>query len=66
MTILEADYTKNSKCYKDVKITTYKNYVNKGKVRVMSLFNTGLTLFKLAVNSLKYVRIPFRMILYDV
>ena len=66
LTILGADYCKNSKCYKNVKITTHKNYKNKGKVRVMSLFNTGLTLFKLAFNSLKYIRIPYNMILYDV
>lgn len=66
LTILGADYCKNSKCYKTVKITTHKNYENKGKVRVMSLFNTGLTLFKLAFNSLKYIRIPYKMILYDV
>ena len=66
LTILGADYTKNKKCYKNVKITTHKYYKTKGKVRVMSLFNVGLTLFKLAVNSLRYIRIPFHMILYDI
>lgn len=66
LTILGADYSKNSRCYKNVKITTHKNYKKKGKVRVMSLFHTGLTLFKLAINSSKYIRIPFKMILYDI
>ena len=65
LTILGAEYSKNSKCYKNIKITTHK--VIKGvKVRVLSLFNTGLTLFNLAFNSLKYIRVPFRFILYDI
>ena len=34
--------------------------------RVVSLFNTGLTLFKKAFNSSIYIRIPFRFILYDI
>ena len=66
LTIIGTDYSKNTRCYKNVKITTHKTYKNKGKVRVMSLFNTGLTLFKMAVNSRKYIRIPFSMILYDI
>lgn len=63
--MLGIEYSKNSKCYKNIKITTHKNYVKKGKVRVMSIFQTGLTLFKLAINSLRYIRIPFNFILYD-
>ncbi len=66
LTILGCDYSKNSKCYKNTKIETHKTYKNKGKVRVMSLFQTGLTLFKLAINSFKYIRIPMRFILYDI
>ena len=62
LTIIGADFTKNTKCYRNVKITTHKTYKEKGKVRVMSLFNIGLTLFKLAINSRKYIRIPFNMI----
>lgn len=55
--------TVGRKCvFKNIKIATHKYYKTKGKVRVMSLFNVGLTLFKLAVNSLKYIRIPFYMI----
>lgn len=66
LTILGAEFSKNSKCYKNVKIETHKNYKNKGKVRVMSLFQTGLTLFKRAFNSHIYIRIPVRFILYDI
>ena len=63
--ILGADYSKNTKCYKNEKIVTHK--VIKGvKRRVMSLFNVGLTLFKRAYNSLKYIRIPFSFKLYDI
>ena len=66
LTTIGTDYSKNTKCYKNVKITTHKVYKGKGKIRVMSLFNTGLTLFKMAINSRKYIRIPINMILYDI
>ena len=65
LTILGADYSKNTKCYKNVKITTHKK-INGVKKRVMSLFNTGLTLFHLAFNSLRYIRLPFSFMLYDI
>lgn len=65
LTILGADYTKNSNCYKNVKLTTHKKFKD-GVKRVMSLFNIGLTLFKLAFNSNKYIRIPFSFTLYDI
>jgi len=66
LTILGTDYAKNkTNVYRHVKITTHKNYKNKGKVRVMSLFKTGLTLIKLAFNSAKYIRIPYSLTLYD-
>ena len=65
LSILGAEYSKNSKCYKNVKITTHK-FINGSKVRVLSLFNTGLTLFNLAFYSSIYIRIPFRFILYDI
>lgn len=69
LTILGADFSKNSKCYKNVKITTHKNYIIDGKKikkRVMSLFNTGLTLFKVALNSFHYIRLPmtFKYMIY--
>lgn len=66
LTIIGADYSKNTKCYKNTKIETHKVYKKKGKVRVMSLFNVGLTLIKLAHNSRQYIRIPFKLILYDI
>ena len=45
LTIIGADYSKNTNCYKNEKIVTHKVYKNKGKVRVMSLFRIGLTFF---------------------
>ena len=65
LTILGADFSKNTKCYRNVKITTHKN-CHGSKIRILSLFNTGLTLFKRAFNSSVYIRIPFRFILYDI
>lgn len=65
LTILGADYSKNSNSYKNVPITTHKTVRGK-KIRILSLFNTGLTLFKRAFNSLRYIRIPFNFILYDI
>ena len=65
LTILGADYSKNSKCYKKVKIDTHTTKNGK-KIRIMSLFNTGLTLFNLAYESSVYIRIPFNFKLYDI
>jgi len=64
LVIIGADYTKNTNVYKNVKLTTHKKFKD-GIKRVMSLFNIGLTLFKLAFNSNKYIRIPYKFILYD-
>ena len=69
LTVIGADYSKNTKCYKKNKMETLKVYNIDGKKikkRVMSLFNNGLTLFKRAFNSTVYIRIPFTFILYDV
>lgn len=69
LTLLGADYSKNTRCYKNEKIETHKTYILNGKrtkKRIMSLFNTGLTLFKRAFCSLKYIRLPFTFILYDI
>lgn len=65
-TIICADYSKNTICYNHIKIVTHKKYKNKGLVKVLSLFNTGLTLFKRAINSRIYIRIPIKFILYDI
>ncbi len=66
LTILGADYSKNKHSYKMVNIVTHTKD-NRGVLkRVVSLFNTGLTLFKKAFNSSIYIRIPFRFILYDI
>ena len=69
LTLLGADYSKNSRCYKNEKIETHKTYMINGKrikKRIMSLFNTGLTLFNRAFCSCKYIRLPFTFILYDI
>ena len=64
LTILGSDFAKNSKCYKNVKIKTHTISHGK-KTRILSLFNTGLTLFNRAFESLRYIRIPYSFILYD-
>lgn len=66
LTIFGADYTKNSRCYRKIKLITHKRFKDGTIKRVMSLFNIGLTLFKLAFNSSKYIRVPFNFILYDI
>lgn len=66
LTILSADYSRNTRCYRNVKIETHKTYKDKGRIRIISLFNTGLILFHLAYNSSKYIRIPFHFVLYDI
>lgn len=63
--IFGADFSKNTKVYNDIKLTTHKNIDGKRK-RVLSFFNIGLTLFHLAYNSLRYIRIPFSFTLYDI
>ena len=65
MVIIGSDYSKNSKCYKNVKIITHKKLKNGHKIRTMSLFNVGLTLLNMAFNSSIYIRIPFSFTLYD-
>lgn len=65
LTILGTEFSKNCSCYKHVKITTHKIF-NGTKKRILSLFNTGLTLFNLAFNSSRYIRLPFTLILYDI
>ena len=66
LTLIGADYSRNISCYKSERIVTHKTYKNKEKVRVMSLFKTGLTLFHRAHNSRKYIRLPISFILYDI
>lgn len=67
LTILGADYSKNknSRSFKNCKLTTHKNYKS-GRKRVISLFNTGLTLIKTAFDSWRYIKISYTFILYDI
>lgn len=59
-------YTRHKgKYYKDVKIRYFS--IVKGKHRRrMSIFQVGYTLFKLARDSLRYIKIPFNFVLTDV
>ncbi len=65
LTTAGADFSKNTKCYKNVKIETH-SVIRGKKTRVMSLFNIGLTLFSMAFNSVNNIRLPMRFILYDI
>lgn len=65
LTILGTDYSKNTRSYKHTKIKTHTK-VRGIKVKIKSLFNTGLTLFHRAFESLKYVKLSFKFILYDI
>ena len=65
MSILGIEYSKNSSCYKKLKIGATKKYKS-GIKRVMSFFRTGLFLLNKAFNSTIKIRLPFTFILYDV
>ncbi len=59
-------YTRHKgKYYSDVRIR-YFSIVKGKRKRRMSIFQVGLTLFKRAYNSLKYIRIPFNFVITDV
>ena len=64
LTVMGANFAKNTRTYNNVKIETH-TCVNGKKSRIKSLFNTGLTLFHRAFMSLKYINIECRFILYD-
>lgn len=64
LTILGSDFAKNTKCYKIIRIDCVRKYKN-GAKRIMSLFKTGLALFNIAFNSIKYIRLPYNFKLYD-
>lgn len=66
LTSIGTHYTNRKRDYKNIKIETHKNYKNKGKIRIMSIFNTGLTLFKLVFNSYKKINLRLNFIIYDV
>ena len=63
LTLLGTEYSKNTRTYKYTKIRTHSN---KGNIRLISLFETGLKLFNIAFESLKYIYLPIRFILYDI
>lgn len=65
LTTLCTNYSKNTKYYKQTKIKTH-TIVRGIKIRTKSLFNTGLTLFHRAFEPLRYVKLSFKFILYDI
>ena len=66
LTCLGTEISKNSKCYRNLGFRiTRKNSKTNCTYRVMSRFKAGLTLFKLAINSPKYFRLPTTFTLYD-
>ncbi len=65
LVILGTTYTKNKNQYKNEYIRTH-SIRNSKRIRIMSLFNIGLTLFKRAFSYTKYIYIPFNLKLYDI
>lgn len=67
LTILGADYCKNKGYYsKKLKIRDTKKTKSNNIIRVISLFNLGLTIFKKTYNSFINFKIKCNFILYDV
>lgn len=66
LTCLGTDISKNSNCYRHLGITTTrKNSKTNNVYRIISRFRAGLILFKIAINSVKYFRLPLTFTLYD-
>ena len=63
---LGTDMSKNSSSYKHIGMRTSKKTSTGNLTRIISLFQAGLKLFKLALSSVKYIRIKFNFKLYDV
>ena len=66
LTCLGIDISKNSKCHKNLGFKAVKKTKDGKFKRVLSLFQAGLRLFKLFINSNKHYRVPFTFKLYDV
>lgn len=67
LTILGADYCKNKGHYsKKLKIRDTKKNKSNNIIRIISLFNLGLTIFKKTYNSFINFKIKCNFILYDV
>jgi len=63
---LGADISKNSSCYKNLGFKIVRRTKTGKIIRLISLFQAGLKLFQLALNSPKYYRLPFTFKLYDI
>ena len=67
LTIYGTYYEKNKyKVFRNCNLKTSYQKSDKSRARYMSLFNTGLTFFKLAINSSIYISIPYTLKLYDI
>lgn len=66
LTCLGTEVSKNSNCYKNIGFRTSKKDKNGALRRCVSLFRTGLRLFKLVVIGGLNLRLPFSFILYDI
>lgn len=62
---LGTEVSKNSKCYKSLGFKTTRITHQRKRIRLTSLFKTGVRLFSLAFSSIKYYRLPFTFKLYD-
>jgi len=66
LTCLGSDISKNSNCYKNIGFRiTRKNTKTNNIIRVVSRVRAGIILFKLAINSKIYYRLPCTFTLYD-
>ena len=66
LTCLGSDISSNPRCYKNLGITITKKCNNSSKrYRCISRFRTGLQLFHMAFNTVKYFRLPTSFKLYD-
>lgn len=66
LTILGSDYSKNKPHFKNHFKIKYSKKNGLSNKRTLSLFNTGLLFFNLAIDSFKYIVLKCNFILYDI
>lgn len=65
LTCLGTDISKNSNCYKNLGLTITRKSKTNNTYRVISRFRAGLILFKIAIDCIRYIRLPITFTLYD-
>ena len=68
-TIIGTDYSKNTRCYKNIKIVTHKKYkklTENYQLLTLTFLSVSIITFVRAINSRIYIRIPMKFILYDI